>query len=84
MAMMLMARITRRAALAAALLTAPAHAAPPAPTQVTPELVAAATNEGRVSFYTSIELRLAEKLGKAFEARYPGISVQVERSGAER
>ncbi|HEX6842982.1 MAG TPA: extracellular solute-binding protein [Stellaceae bacterium] len=86
MAIMLMARITRRAALAAALLllTAPAHAAPPAPTPVTPELVAAATNEGRVSFYTSIELRLAEKLGKAFEARYPGISVQVERSGAER
>ena len=86
MAMMAMARLTRRAALAA-LLMLPAlavRAAPPVPTPVTPELVAAAAKEGRVVFYTSIELRLAEKLGKEFEARYPGIAVQVERSGAER
>ena len=82
-----MARITRRAAVAAALLlpfALPAGAAAPAPTPVTPELVAAAQKEGRIVFYTSIELRLAEKLGQAFEARYPAISVQVERSGAER
>jgi iron(III) transport system substrate-binding protein len=81
-----MARITRRAAIAAALLLAalPARAEPPVPTPVTPELVAAAQKEGRVVFYTSIELRLAEKLGQAFEAAYPGIAVQVERSGAER
>ncbi|HET7594106.1 MAG TPA: extracellular solute-binding protein [Stellaceae bacterium] len=82
-----MARITRRAAVAAALLlpfALPAGAAAPAPTPVTPELVAAAQKEGRVVFYTSIELRLAEKLGQAFEARYSGITVQVERSGAER
>ena len=81
-----MSRITRLAAIAAALLLLPlpARAEAPAPTPVAPELVAAATKEGRVSFYTSIELRLAEKLGKAFEARYPGISVQVEGSGAER
>jgi iron(III) transport system substrate-binding protein len=89
MAMMPMARITRRAAIAAALLLPalrmlPARAEAPAPTPVTPELAAAAAKEGRVSFYTSIELRLAEKLGKKFEARHPGISVQVERSGAER
>ncbi|HXZ02789.1 MAG TPA: extracellular solute-binding protein [Stellaceae bacterium] len=66
------------------LLPAPAFAAPPAPAPVTPQLVAAAAAEGRVVFYTSIELRLAEKLGHAFEAAYPGIAVQVERSGAER
>ena len=35
-------------------------------------------------FYTSIELQTAEKIGKAFEAAYPGISVQVERNGCER
>lgn len=77
--------LTRPAlALASLLLLAPpaVAAAPPAP--VTPELVAAATAEGRIVFYTSIELRLAEKLGQAFEAAYPGIAVQVERSGAER
>ena len=28
--------------------------------------------------------RTAERLGKAFEAKYPGIAVRVERSGAER
>jgi iron(III) transport system substrate-binding protein len=81
-----MARITRRAAIAAALLllTLPARAEAPAPTPVTPELIAAAQKEGLVVFYTSIELRLAERMGKEFEARYPGITVQVERSGAER
>jgi len=66
------------------LLSAPAFAEAPAPTPVTPELVAAAAKEGKVVFYTSIELRLAERIGQAFEAKYPGIAVQVERSGAER
>src|SRR6266851_1347616 len=73
------------AAIAALVLLAlPARAAAPAPASVTPELVAAAQKEGRVVFYTSIELRLAERMGQEFEARYPGIAVQVERSGAER
>ena len=31
-----------------------------------------------------MDLQFAEQLGKAFEAKYPGISVRVERSGAER
>jgi iron(III) transport system substrate-binding protein len=76
--------VTRTIGLIALLLwAAPAEAAP-APTPVTPELVAAAQKEGRVVFYTSIELRLAELLGKSFETAYPGITVQVERSGAER
>ena len=51
---------------------------------VTPQLVDAAKKEGKVIFYTSIELQTAEKIGKAFEAAYPGITVQVERNGAER
>ena len=73
------------AAIAALVLLAlPARAAAPALASVTPELVAAAQKEGRVVFYTSIELRLAERMGQEFEARYPGIAVQVERSGAER
>src|SRR5436309_15619566 len=61
----------------------PAWAAP-APTAITPELVAAAKREGTVVWYTSIELQTAEKLAKSFEAAYPGIKVQVERNGAER
>src|SRR3954449_2663772 len=58
-------------------------AAPPA-TAVTPALVEAARKEGKVVYYTSVDLPLAEKVAKAFEAKYPGVSVRVERSGAER
>ena len=67
------------------LLTAsPALAAVPAATPVTSDLVAAATKEGRVVFYTSIDLEVATKIVQTFEATYPGITVQVERNGAER
>ena len=58
-------------------------AAPPA-TAVTPALIEAAKKEGKVIFYTSIDLPLAERFAKAFEAKYPGIAVRVERTGAER
>ena len=50
----------------------------------TPALIEAAKKEGKVVWYTSVDLPLAEKVGKAFEAKYPGIAVRVERSGAER
>jgi iron(III) transport system substrate-binding protein len=59
------------------------HTAPP-PVPVTAELVEAATKERKVVFYTSIEAEVAQKLGKAFGATYPGITVQVERTGCER
>jgi iron(III) transport system substrate-binding protein len=59
-------------------------AAAPEPQKVTAELIAAARKEGTVSFYTSVELPVAERVAKAFEAKFPGISVRVERSGAER
>ena len=58
-------------------------AAPPAE-PVTPALIEAAKKESKVVWYTSIDLPLAEKIAKSFEARYPGIAVRVERSGAER
>jgi len=72
------------AALALALPAVPSRAAAPPPTAVTPELIAAAKKEGKVVYYTSIDLALAEKIAKAFEAKYPGIPVRVERTGAER
>jgi iron(III) transport system substrate-binding protein len=58
-------------------------AAPPA-SAVTPDLIAAARKEGKVVYYTSIDLPMAEKIAKSFEAKYPGIAVRVERTGAER
>ena len=58
-------------------------AAPPAEA-ITPALIEAAKKEGKVTFYTAMDLQFAEKAGKAFEAKYPGIDVRVERSGAER
>jgi len=51
---------------------------------ITPSLVEAATKEGKVNYYTAMELATAEQYAKAFEARFPGIAVKVERSGAER
>jgi iron(III) transport system substrate-binding protein len=44
----------------------------------------AARKEGKVVYYTSIDLPLAEKIAKSFEAKFPGIAVRVERTGAER
>src|SRR6195952_2732797 len=61
-----------------------AVAPPPPPEPVTPALVDAAKKEGQVIYYTSTDLPVAEKLAKAFEAKYPGIAVRVERTGAER
>ena len=48
------------------------------------KLIEAAKKGGKVSFYTAMDLQFAERLGKAFEAKYPGIAARVERSGAER
>jgi iron(III) transport system substrate-binding protein len=69
---------------AGALFAEPIRAAAPPPTEATPELIEAARKEGKISYYSALELNVAERLGKAFEAKYPGISVRVERSGAER
>ena len=58
--------------------------AAPAAEAVTPALIEAAKKEGSVVFYTAMDLQFAERLGKTFEATFPGISARVERSGAER
>ena len=69
---------------AATLFAEPIRAAAPPAEAVTPELIAAARKEGKVIHYTSVDLPLAEKVGKAFETKYPGIAVRIERTGAER
>src|SRR6201997_2333016 len=59
-------------------------ASAPPPEPVTQALIEAARKEGQVIYYTSTDLPVAEKIAKAFEAKYSGISVRVERTGAER
>jgi iron(III) transport system substrate-binding protein len=46
--------------------------------------VEAAKKEGKVVWYTSLALPTAEKIGKLFEAAYPGIKVEVQRTGSQR
>ena len=73
-------------AAAAASLPFPARvlsATPPA-VSITPELIAAAKKEGKVNFYSAMDLTMSELYARAFEAKFPGIVVKVERSGAER
>ncbi len=72
------------ASVAGVLFAEPLRAVAPLPAAVTPALIEAARKEGKISYYAAIELNVAERLGKMFEARYPGIAVRVERSGAER
>jgi iron(III) transport system substrate-binding protein len=72
------------AALGLTVFAAPVRAAPPPAEAITPALIDAATKEGKVAFYTAMDLTFAERLAKAFEAKYPAIAVRVERSGAER
>jgi iron(III) transport system substrate-binding protein len=59
-------------------------AAAPPPSKITPELIAAAKKEGKIVWYTSVDLPLAQKIAKAFETKFPGVACQVERTGAER
>src|SRR5437879_9591468 len=72
------------AVLAGAAFSTRVMADAPPPEPIAPDLIAAAKKEGQVIYYTSTDLPVAEKLAKAFEAKYPGIVVRVERTGAER
>jgi iron(III) transport system substrate-binding protein len=66
-------RLTRRtflrsSALAGAAFATRVAAAPPAES-VTPALVEAARKEGKLAFYTAMDLPVAERFAKAFEAK---------------
>src|SRR6187399_2228887 len=67
----------------AAFSTKVMSAAPPA-SSITPQLIEAAKKEGKVVWYTSVDLPLAERISKSFEAKFPGVACRVERTGAER
>src|SRR4029079_9760350 len=72
----------RRKVLAS--LVAVAFALPALAQESTPALVAAAEKEGKVVWYSSVDVKVAEGIAKAFKAQYPKIDVEVERSGSER
>ncbi len=58
-------------AAALTVYASPIRAAAPPAEAVTPALIAAARKEGRVVHYTSVDLPLAERVAKAFEAAAP-------------
>jgi len=72
------------AALGFSLFASPLKAAAPEPVAITPQLIEAAKQEGKVVLYSAMDLPVGEKLGKAFETQFPGVEVQIERSGSER
>src|SRR6201999_4446207 len=62
----------------------PARAEAPPAEAITPQLIEAAKKEGKVVWYTAIDLSVAEKIAGAFKEKFSGIDVRVERTGAER
>jgi len=46
--------------------------------------LAAAEKEGKVVWYTSVDVKVAEGVAEAFRKAYPKIDLDVERSGSER
>jgi len=83
-------RISRRdvlkgsTVLGLTVFASPLRAAAPPPEAITPALIEAAKKEGKVVWYTSVDLPLAERITKTFQDRFPGVVARVERSGAER
>ena len=55
-----------------------------APVAITPHLIEAARKEGKVILYSSMDLAGRRKARQGVRGAYPGISVQIERSGSER
>jgi iron(III) transport system substrate-binding protein len=88
---MMKTKLTRRTVLqgatalaASTVFAQPLRAQAPAASAITPALIEAATKEGKLAFYTAMDLQFAQQIGKVFEQKFPGIAVRVERSGAER
>jgi iron(III) transport system substrate-binding protein len=68
----------------ATVFASPVRAEAPPAEAITPQLIDAAKKEGKVVWYTSIDLAVAEKISAAFKEKFGGIEVRVERTGAER
>ncbi len=72
-------RIGRLAATLVAMAAMPVLAQ-----ETTPAMIAAAEKEGKVVWYTAVDVKVAEGLAKVFREQYPKIQLDVERSGSER
>src|SRR5262245_63300293 len=83
-------RISRRdvlkgsGALGLTVFASPVRAAAPPAEAITPALIEAAQEEGKVVWYTSVDLPLAERIMKSFQERFPGVVPRVEGSGVVR
>ena len=66
------------------MLLACAIAVPASAQETTPAMLAAAAKEGKVVWYTAVDVKVAEAVAKVFRADYPNIAIEVERSGSER
>ena len=67
-----------------AMLLACVIAAPATAQETTPAMLSAAAKEGKVVWYTAVDVKVAEGVAKVFRATYPTIAIEVERSGSER
>jgi iron(III) transport system substrate-binding protein len=52
--------------------------------ETTQATISGAVKEGKVVWYTSVDVKVAEAVAKEFRAAYPGVQIEVERSGSER
>jgi iron(III) transport system substrate-binding protein len=76
--------VLKASAIGAGVFATPVRAAAPEAAPVTPALLDAARKEGKVVWYAAMDLPVAERLARGFEARYSGIAVRIERTGSER
>jgi iron(III) transport system substrate-binding protein len=75
---------TNRLASLVATLLACAFATSVVAQETTSAMTAAAEKEGKVVWYTAVDVKVAEAVAKQFRAEYPKIELEVERSGSER
>jgi iron(III) transport system substrate-binding protein len=73
----------KKTAIATAIAAALAAGLPAAAAEDAARL-AAAEKEGKVVWYTSVDVKVAEGVAEAFRKAYPKIELDVERSGSER
>jgi iron(III) transport system substrate-binding protein len=52
--------------------------------ETAPAMIAAAEKEGKVVWYTAVDVKVAEGIAKLFREQYPKIPIEVERAGSER
>jgi iron(III) transport system substrate-binding protein len=73
-----------RVRIAAGTLLLAGAIAPAGAQETTAAMLAAAEKEGKVVWYTAVDVKVAEAIKKIFVADHPKIGVDVERSGSER